>query len=220
MPQFIYQTTAESMVVDRLVSIFADWMDTTLDSLFNRSGDYTGDPSGSPFPFREDVYLPTPTKVYRQTGPTTQQSQDVGEPSLFVGASGDAVVTGQASNADGFDGIWQVEQPYLATVLFGRGGQKTITDTELGRALREEEHVRLRASYYLGMLVDVVTSRGPAGQSGVDVPEIHTIRPMGRTATQVEMTLNDESYPAFGVAAYEFTVVNFQGFPARNYIVK
>lgn len=213
MPGYILHQTAERDVVNRLLTVLEAHLSDTLDTLWNRSGNYTGSDAALDYDFYEGIYLPDPTQKYRQTGPTTQQQQDVGEPALYVGPTGDAVPTGQKGNAATYGAIWEVVQEFTVTIIFGRGGSRTVTDTILGRPLREEEHVRERAVYYLGGLVEVVNARAPAG----DFPEVHSITPLGRQAAQVEFELNSGSYPAFGVAAFSFNVTNFQAFPRRNY---
>lgn len=214
MPQFIFQQVAERQVVERLLSVFNTHFDATLTAMWNRTTDnFTGTDAGYLYTFFPDIYLPTPTKSYRQVGPTTGQQQDVGEPVLFVGPVGEAVPTSKPGNAGEFGTVWQVVQPFACTVVFGRSGNQPVTDNVQGRLLREEEHVRERAIYYLGALVEIVTARAPAG----DFPEIHAVNPLGRQAAQVEMELNSGQYPAFGIASFSFQVVNFQAFPNRIY---
>lgn len=155
------------------------------------------------------IYLPAPQFWSGQPSPTTDLFKDIGFAHGFIGPTAEAFVVGQAANAAidvGF--VWQMNQPFAASIVFGVAPQDEVEVD--GRRLREEEILRYRASYYAGALAHCAFNKffGRA--------ECWGIRPQGRSSQQTQIETASDQYSLVAVSAFEFEIVTKQLFPPHG----
>jgi hypothetical protein len=208
----ISQHVAEDRTTDRLISLLETHLPTDLDTLFARDLEgMTGAPGAGQDPWTPGIYLPNPDVYYRQAAPTSSDDKGIGDVIVYVGPIGRATQVNSTPEGNyGADGvIWQMEQEFAVSLVFGlSAGQEVAHDLTL-RQLRPEEIVRKRASYYAGALAHTVFSRAFGSL------EIWGTKPGPRSSGQAELPVDGEEYVLVGISSYEFAVVNNQLFPAH-----
>ena len=209
----ISQHVAEDATTDRIVRVLREHLPADLDDLYRRDLDgLTGTPGPLEDAWTQGIYLPDPEEYYRQASPSTGADKGIGDVVVYVGPIGPATTRNSTpeSTAGAAGSVWQMEQPYAATIVFGiLAGQEAVTDLETGQELRAEEIARKRASYYAGALAHTVHSRA------FGTLEIWGTIPGPRSSGQAEIPIDGEDYALVGISSYEFVVINNQFFPAH-----
>lgn len=203
---YIHQHVADAETLRFLVSILADNFEDALDELFGVVSNYTVSSATVGEAVVGDIYMPAPRQFLLQSAGTTELNKDAGNVTMFVGPTSAARKIGGANTTVLDTGyIYQMEQDYAATLIFGVAPQKEVTLD--GRKLREESILRIRANYYAGAIAHVIAKKGFGS-----VACRGTI-PLARSTDQSEIRISADQYSLIAVAAYEFTVVTTQLFP-------
>jgi len=199
-PQHVAETAALRFIKSALDSSFA----ADLTSLYDLTADHTG--TGAHVV--PGVYLPAPDDWYIQSGPTNDAYKDVGYNIGYILPTSPVRQIGNASNAlaDGF--VWQCEQDFAVTMVFGVAPQAELTID--GDVCREEEILRYRASYYAGALAHTCFARLFGNEA------CRANMPIQRTSDQAEFKISESSYGLLGVAECQFRVYSQQLFPAHT----
>lgn len=203
---YIHQHVADAQTLRFLVNILADNFADALEELFDVVANYTTASATEGEEVIGDIYLPVPSQFLLQSAGSTELYKDAGFVTMFVGPTSPVRKIGGANSTVIDTGyVYQTEQDYAATLIFGVAPQKEVVLD--GRKLRDESILRIRATYYAGAIAHVIA------QKGFGSVACRGTVPIARSTDQSEIRVSSEQYSTIAVAAYEFTVVTTQLFP-------
>lgn len=203
---YIHQHVADAQTLRFLAKILADNFADALEELFGVVSNYTTASATEGEEVIGDIFLPAPRQFLLQSAASTELNKDAGNVTMFIGPTSAVRKIGGATSTVLDTGyIYQMEQDYAATLLFGVAPQKEVTLD--GRKLRDESILRIRSTYYAGAIAHVIA------QKGFGSVACRGTVPIARSTDQAEIRVSSEQYSTIAVAAYEFTVTTTQLFP-------